>query len=159
MQRIYRQKSTGDLYVVEHGQHYRQVGLSGTRFLTLKLPQRIIDEATSKEVVVPYVDEAYADFEECHANALVVTAAEFAEGFEEVQGWLACQNSEIQTLLRQYEAECCDHTDLDWVSRTALRYAQTMGDSQVRCLLYVLAEHVQKTLPAKAGEAPGAKAP
>ena len=52
-------------------------------------------------------------------------------------------NTPIDELLAEYEAECCDHTDMEWVSNTALRYVQTMPDSQVRCLLYVLAQHMR----------------
>lgn len=63
-------------------------------------------------------------------------------------------NTPIADLLRHYEEECCDHTDLAWVTRSALHYADRMEDSQVRCLLYVLACQVQAQLPAGA---PGAE--
>lgn len=53
-------------------------------------------------------------------------------------------NSPIEKLLAEYEAEYCDHSNMAWVSRAALRYVSTMKDSQVRCLLYVLAMHVRK---------------
>lgn len=56
-------------------------------------------------------------------------------------------NTPIYELLAKYEDECCDHTDIEWVSRAALRYAQTMPDSHVRCLLYVLAKYVRDGLP------------
>lgn len=52
-------------------------------------------------------------------------------------------NTPIEDLLKHYEAELCDHSNLDWVVHAALHYAKTMPDSQVRCLLYVLAKHVE----------------
>lgn len=55
-------------------------------------------------------------------------------------------NTPIEVLLRGYEAEKCDHSDLEWVSRTALHYAARMPDSQVRCLLHVLATHVHQSV-------------
>lgn len=57
------------------------------------------------------------------------------------------KNTDIQTLINEYEAELCDHSNMEWVSRAALRYVDTMDDCQVRCLLYVLAMHVRSQLP------------
>lgn len=58
------------------------------------------------------------------------------------------KNTPIEDLLRQYEAECCDHSNLEWVVKAAGRYVETMEDCQVRCLLHVLAREVEKTLSA-----------
>lgn len=58
-------------------------------------------------------------------------------------------NTPIEVLLREYEAEKCDHSDLEWVSRTALHYAAGMPDGQVRCLLHVLATHVRQATQPK----------
>lgn len=52
-------------------------------------------------------------------------------------------NTPIETLLKSYEDEGCDHSRLDWVTHAAMRYVSTMEDCQVRCLLYVLAKAVQ----------------
>lgn len=49
-------------------------------------------------------------------------------------------NTPIEELLAEYEAELCDHSNIEWVKRAALRYVETMQDSQVRCLLYTLAK-------------------
>lgn len=49
-------------------------------------------------------------------------------------------NTPIEVLLKEYEDEGCNHADLAWVKRAALRYVETMPDSQTRCLLYVLAK-------------------
>lgn len=145
MQKVHRHKLSGDLYVVERGQFGGLVSPAGTRFLTLSPVQRLFDRQTRCPVERSLGEEAYAALEDNHALELVVTCAEFASDFEEVPGWGACQNSDIQDLLAQYEAECCDHTDLRWVVQASQRYVQSMDDSQVRCLLHTLAEHVQKT--------------
>ena len=52
-------------------------------------------------------------------------------------------NTPIQELIKQYEHECCDFSDTAWLVKSALRMAQTMPDSQARCLLYALAKHVE----------------
>lgn len=52
----------------------------------------------------------------------------------------------IDELIAQYEEEECDHSDMTWVVAAARRYVSTMKDSQVRCLLHVLAEHVASSL-------------
>jgi hypothetical protein len=53
-------------------------------------------------------------------------------------------NTPIEKLLEQYEAECVDHSNIPGIARIALRYVETMEDSQVRCLLYVLAKQALK---------------
>jgi hypothetical protein len=47
-------------------------------------------------------------------------------------------NSPISELLARYSEECCDFTDMAKVREVALRYVETMPDSHVRCLLYML---------------------
>ena len=54
-------------------------------------------------------------------------------------------NTPINELLHEYEQECCDHTNIEWVVNASLKYAQVMPDSQVRCLLYTLAKHAEAT--------------
>ena len=66
---------------------------------------------------------------------------------QHIQGWPAvrCEqqeqagNTPIEELMREYQADGCDFSDLAWVRASALRLAQTMPDSQARCLLYALA--------------------
>jgi len=50
-------------------------------------------------------------------------------------------NTNIRELLAEYNAENCDFTDMEQVAVNSLRYADTMPDSHVRCLLYTLAKH------------------
>lgn len=50
-------------------------------------------------------------------------------------------NTPIEVLISQYEEECCDFDDIEWVKKTALRYVSTMEDCQIRCLLYTLAKN------------------
>jgi hypothetical protein len=49
----------------------------------------------------------------------------------------------IEELLSEYEREGCDHDNIEWLINSALRYVDTMPDSQVRCLLYSLATHIK----------------
>lgn len=151
MQKVYRHRPTGDLYVVEHGVFGAQVGLSGQRFLTLAPVMRLFYRETGAVADVALSEEAYAVLSDSYALELVVTPAEFAIDFEEVPELGARQNSDIQALLAQYADEGCNHANLQWVAMAGLRYAQSMGDSQVRCLLHTLAEHVQKTCPLDPG--------
>ena len=46
----------------------------------------------------------------------------------------------IQELMAQYAAEGCDFTDIQWARGAAKRLANTMPDSQARCILFALAE-------------------
>lgn len=50
-------------------------------------------------------------------------------------------NKPIQDLIKEYENENSDFNDLNWVSKSALRYVDSLPDSQVRCFLYILANH------------------
>lgn len=56
-------------------------------------------------------------------------------------------NTPIDQLLAEYEAENCDFRDVDFLVSASYRYVQTMPDSQVRCLLYSLAKMVDKHIP------------
>lgn len=49
------------------------------------------------------------------------------------------KNTPIGELLSQYTEENCNFDDIDWVVSAAVRYVNTMPDSQVRCLLHLLA--------------------
>jgi len=53
------------------------------------------------------------------------------------------KNTNIDDLIKQYEEEYCDFSDMTWVKSVSLRIVRTMEDSQVRCLLYVLAQNVK----------------
>ncbi|MBR8028878.1 hypothetical protein KDX27_30195, partial [Burkholderia cenocepacia] len=48
-------------------------------------------------------------------------------------------NSPIEDLLKRYQDDDFDFTDLPRVKKCSLRYVQTMEDCHVRALLYVLA--------------------
>jgi len=50
-------------------------------------------------------------------------------------------NSKIEDLLKEYESEGCDFSDLESVIENSLRNVETISDSHVRCLLYTLANH------------------
>jgi hypothetical protein len=55
---------------------------------------------------------------------------------------IATRNTPIQQLMAEYARDGFDFSDMDGVKRAALRYVQTMPDSQVRTLLYALASPV-----------------
>ena len=48
-------------------------------------------------------------------------------------------NTPINQLLDIYSKENCNFSDLSWVLYAAHRYVKTMPDSEVRCLLHILA--------------------
>jgi len=52
-------------------------------------------------------------------------------------------NTEIHKLIQLYEAELCNFSDIKGTANIAMRYAEEMGDSHVRCILYTLAKYIQ----------------
>ena len=54
------------------------------------------------------------------------------------------ENMPIEDLVALYESEACDFSNLDWVLKVSGMYVDRMGDSQVRCLLHTLVEHVKE---------------
>ena len=56
------------------------------------------------------------------------------------------RNTPIEQLLKEYEAEGCNHANTQGVIDTAFLYVDSMPDSQVRCLLYVLARDLSAAL-------------
>jgi len=62
----------------------------------------------------------------------------------------AAVSEPIAELLKQYEREGCGFSDVAWVKQAAMRYVKTMPDSQVRCLLYVLAQAPTVAVPVAA---------
>jgi hypothetical protein len=61
-------------------------------------------------------------------------------------------NKPIDKLLAEYAAEECDFTDMEWVRKTAQMYVERMPDSQVRCLLHVLAAEQGVVVPVEPTE-------
>ena len=53
-------------------------------------------------------------------------------------------NTPIDELIKEYEMEFdrYDYSNISKVIVAAQRYVNTMEDSQVRCLLHILAQHV-----------------
>lgn len=47
--------------------------------------------------------------------------------------------SPLSELLNQYEEDGNDFADIDWLLNSAIRYSESMSDSQARCILYSLA--------------------
>ena len=60
-------------------------------------------------------------------------------------------NTPINDLIKEYEMEFdgYDYSDITKVIVAAQRYVRTMEDSQVRCLLYILAQHAEDQLTLK----------
>ena len=68
--------------------------------------------------------------------------AEYSTVCEKIKQGEKIKNTDIDDLIKQYEEEYCDFSDMDWVKSVSLRIVRTMEDSQIRCLLYVLAQNV-----------------
>ncbi|CAJ0705893.1 hypothetical protein [Ralstonia holmesii] len=49
-------------------------------------------------------------------------------------------NTPINTLVKQYEAEDCEFTDMTRMAEVAMQYVDGMEDSHARCLLYKMAQ-------------------
>lgn len=145
-QKVYRAKHGRGLYVVDGvGQ---RVGLDGRRYFTLEPANRLFDATTKLPVPDDQLDRGdYRQLHEALAFCIVVSQEELESEFDLEHSLLAVQNEPIEALLAHYESERCNHQNLGWVARTAQRYVLTMEDSQVRCLLHVLAEHVAASLP------------
>lgn len=52
-------------------------------------------------------------------------------------------NTPIEDLIKEYEEEDCDFSDINELVKIALIYSDTMGDSHVRCILYKLAKNME----------------
>lgn len=147
MRKVYRHRATGGLWVIERGDLGRQVSLAGERCYTLHPVRHLKDRSTGEPASLSMSDTAYDLLHENHALDLVVTAAELAAEFETMPELGAKQNSDIEELVAEYEAECCDFSDMSWVVLIALMAVRNLPDSQSRCTLYALAKHVESTLP------------
>lgn len=55
------------------------------------------------------------------------------------------EGTPILKLIAQYENECCDFEDGKWMAKTALQIVGGIQDSQLRCLVYGLANIVNGT--------------
>lgn len=44
----------------------------------------------------------------------------------------------MNELIKEYEKSGCDFNDQEWLKAVALRYAESMDDCQLKCILYVL---------------------
>ena len=51
-------------------------------------------------------------------------------------------NTPIEQLIKQYEEEECNFDNIEWVKKLARLYVLRMEDSQVRCILHALVEHI-----------------
>jgi hypothetical protein len=141
---IYRQKNTGDLYVIDQGEGGRMVDLEGQRQMTLHPPHLVLD-ADDKPMSRPYGH--YETLRADYALWLVVERERFKSEFEKVVGLRHVHNEPIEALLQKYEEEFCDFSNLKYLVTASLRYSSTMEDCQVRCLLYSLAKEMEKRLP------------
>lgn len=139
MKKVYRQRADGALWVVSNGDLGRPVGLDGTRYLLLTRVHRLCRADNHEPVPVPNRAEMYEVLRQHHSLELVVSAKEFEQGFELVPELYNQGNDPIEELMAEYEAEGCDHQDVDWLVRASYRYVQSMADSQVRCLLFAMA--------------------
>ena len=54
------------------------------------------------------------------------------------------KNTPIEELIKQYEEEQCDFNNVDFLIKAGLKYADTMEDCQVRCLLYAMANKLKE---------------
>lgn len=144
MKNVYRHSPSGDLYVIEQGELGRQVGLDGTRYLTMCPTRQVIDKQSDLALPSPYSEGAYPSLAGAHALNLVVTKVEFDRDFEAQPHLRNQYNSDIAALLTKYEAEGCDHSNVEWLVSSSLRLVDSMQDSQARCLLYSLAMLHQK---------------
>ncbi len=140
MQKVFRHLATGDLYVLENGAlgtHQPPMGLDGTSYRILTQPHTLVS-ALSGDVAPKYMGD-YEALRPTHSFELVVSSTQFDRDFEHAPEWIHVRNTPIDQLVAEYEAECCDFSDLDWVAQVSMRYASTLHDSQVRCLLYAMA--------------------
>ncbi|MGN6661603.1 MAG: Lar family restriction alleviation protein [Achromobacter mucicolens] len=85
-------------------------------------------------------------------SPLVIATAIAVKAIQEIQELVSAttatepseQNTPIEKLVAQYEAEECNFNDAQEMAMHALRYAETMPDSHARCLLYKLGQAAQQ---------------
>lgn len=143
MKNVYLHKPSGDLYVIAHGDLGRQVGLNGIHYYTLIPVHILVDVMSGEDVPRPPVEGAYAALIAGQSLDLVVTRNEFVEQFELQRQFINQPNTHIDDLMRKFESEGCDATDVHYLVTSALRYTDSMSDSQPRCLLYAMAKQLE----------------
>lgn len=153
MSKVYRQRSNGALWVISHGDLGRCVGLDGTRYYQLEPVNRLFAADRLTPVAGPDRARMYAELRKHHALDLVVTKQQLDNDFEAVPELVNRGNDPIEKLMAEYEADGCDHSNVEWLVRASYRYVDTMADSQVRCLLYAMARRLDAELGPR--EAPG----
>lgn len=141
---VYRQKSTGDLYVITQGDLGRIVDEAGARYYLLGRVHRLCEVASGQVVPEPRPGESHSVLQEHYAHDLLVAKERFPVEFEPVPELGDLGNDPIEQLLAEYEDEGCDHEDVDFLIRASYRYVDTMCDSQVRCLLFAMARRLDR---------------
>jgi len=53
-------------------------------------------------------------------------------------------NTPIKQLMDEEARDGFDYQNREWLCKTARRYVETMSDSQVRCLLYAMADEIER---------------
>lgn len=149
MREVFKHTPTGDLYAVKSGYMNRLIDFTGMRYVVIEQVTRLFDLKTEEQIPDSERSCQYLVMNNRLAYEMVVSKAEFDSQFVEVEELGAVQNSDIDELLRRYEQEGCNFSDISSVVSRALSATQVMRDSRTRCSLYALAKHVEASLPAK----------
>lgn len=159
MNTVYKQTQTGDMFAVTGGALGRHIGLNGDRYFELEPVVRLVDAQSRLPVKAPApsASRRYTLLNDNLALTLTVSEAQLLEHFEKQPHLLGLQNSPTEDVLDQYRDELCNFEDLGWCAKVGLRSSHNMNDSLTRCVLHVLAKHVEaleaaKTPPAVAPE-------
>lgn len=54
------------------------------------------------------------------------------------------KNKPIEDLIKEYEEELCNFSNIDFLIKASRKYVDTMEDCQVRCLLHAMANELDK---------------
>lgn len=147
MQKVYKHKETGDLYVVASGELSWDLDMAGQRTVTIEPAYTVIDTVTGKKNTETGAYRLLqAIDEDIPAHRLVLTKALFNKEFDAAPNLRHVHNTPIEKLMRQYEEECCDFSNLDWVLAVARHSVDAKEDGLSRCIMHALANQLERQL-------------
>lgn len=147
MQKVYKHKETGDLYVIASGELSWDLDMAGQRTVTIEPAYTVIDTVTGQaNTETGAYRLLQAIDEDIPAHRLVLTKALFKKEFEAVPKLRNIHNTPIETLMRQYEEECCDFSNKKWLLAVARHSVYAHDDGLSRCIMHALANELERQI-------------
>ena len=156
---IYQELATGYCYIRTYSTATQvrpdHTNLNGKPSVLLELARFVFDRDTHEHITIEYPSGAFRNMAQPFNRSVGVT--ELAVFFKECKQWGAVQNTPLDKLLQEYDENKWGRDPLK-MAKMAIRYAESMEDSQMRCLLasmaYLLIENEKKIIDTEPGIIP-----